>query len=325
VQPLRGITVKSALSTPPRALGTISLAAGVLTVGWKMGSGINAKFLKFGVPDASNAGPANYRWDKIVWTPALARQWADARWPAQDGWVIWARQTCCNYSPRDWWYNPECVASPYGFVPPEPFAIGGPVWSGSTCYNPAPPGYTDAFVYYASAPENALGAPGPIEPYTNQPYTYSKPAPTPPPQTTVEQSIDNELAKPENSLLRQWLNYQLFSPGEEDPLGIEPPNPDIEFIDFDRHFNDHGEQFVPAYTDKRKYWRDAADIVERGQDGPNRDPAILRCRRFGDDPADIYWDTERSAWVIVKDGKIVTGGWTTFWSSATSSINGRVV
>jgi hypothetical protein len=189
VQPLRGITVKSALSTPPRALGTISLAAGVLTVGWKMGSGINAKFLKFGVPDASNAGPANYRWDKIVWTPALARQWADARWPAQDGWVIWARQTCCNYSPRDWWYNPECVASPYGFVPPEPFAIGGPVWSGSTCYNPAPPGYTDAFVYYASAPENALGAPGPIEPYTNQPYTYSKPAPTPPPQTTVEQSI----------------------------------------------------------------------------------------------------------------------------------------
>jgi hypothetical protein len=76
-------------------------------------------------------------------------------------------------------------------------------------------------------PENALGAPAPIEHYTTQPYDKSSPAPTPPPQTTVEQSIENELAKPENSLLRQWLNYELGSPGERDPVGngvnVPPP------------------------------------------------------------------------------------------------------
>jgi hypothetical protein len=34
------------------------------------------------------------------------------------------------------------------------------------------------------------------------------------------------LDKPEHSLLRQWLNYMLFSLGEEDPLGIDEPNPE---------------------------------------------------------------------------------------------------
>jgi hypothetical protein len=299
-QQVRGITVKTALSTPPRALGTISLAAGVFTVGWKAGSGINAKFLKFGVPDTSNAGPADYRWDRIVWTPALTRQWADGRWPAQDSWVIWARQTCCNYSTRDWWYNPECVASPYGFQPPEPFVIGGPVWSGSFCYNPAPPGLTDAFVYYASAPENALGAPAPIAPYTNQPYTYSTPAPTAPPQTTVEQSIDNELAKPENSLLRQWLNYQLGSPGEEDPLGIGEPHPDIDFPNREEKWQTHRHDFDPEHADAEEYWRDAADVIRKTNDGW---PDFEKCVRQSDQ-AEIYWDPERETIVIVKDGKI---------------------
>jgi hypothetical protein len=218
-QQIRTTTVKTGLSRAPRVLGTIGLAVDTAVVAWKIGSGINAKIFRFGVPDMSNAGPANYNWDKIVWTQALKRTWAGAQWPAEDGWVLWARQTCCNYSPRDWWYTPDCVASPYGFMPPAPFATQGPLWSGSTCYNPAPPGYTDAFVYYAWAPENALPAAGPIEPYTNQPYRYSSSALAPPPQTTVEQSIETELEKPENSLLRQWLNYELGSPGETDPVG----------------------------------------------------------------------------------------------------------
>lgn len=49
-QQIRGITVKSALSTAPRALGTVGLVVGVFEVGWRIGSGINAKFLKIGVP-----------------------------------------------------------------------------------------------------------------------------------------------------------------------------------------------------------------------------------------------------------------------------------
>jgi hypothetical protein len=305
-QEIRTTTVKPGLAPPLRLLGTVALAVETFRVGWKIGSGANAKYFGIGVPDTSHAGPENYKWDKIVWTPANTRSWAGAQWPAQDGWVIWNRQTCCNYYPGDWWFGDDCVSAPHDFTPPEPFTTQGPVWSGSFCYNPAPPGYTDALVYYGWAPENALKAPGPIEPYTNQPYSYSRSAPTPPPQTTVEQSIEDELAKPENNLLRQWLNYELGSPSETDPLGIGQPNADIEFIELDRHFQDHGDDFIIPYTDKRTYWRDAADIVERGQDGPNRDPAILRCRRLGDDPAEIYWDTNRSAWVIVKHGTIVT-------------------
>ena len=48
---IRTITVKSAVSTPPRALGAIGLAVGTFELGWKMGTGINAKFLRVGLPD----------------------------------------------------------------------------------------------------------------------------------------------------------------------------------------------------------------------------------------------------------------------------------
>src|SRR5215208_3859972 len=40
---VRTLTVKSALSTAPRALGTIGLAAGTLELGWKIGTGIHTK------------------------------------------------------------------------------------------------------------------------------------------------------------------------------------------------------------------------------------------------------------------------------------------
>lgn len=155
-------------------------------------------------------------------------------------------------------------------------------------------------------------SPGGVEDYSDQPYDHEVPSWQVPWDVTVHDQVRNRAlseidGKPqEYPTLRQWLDYHLYHPGVEDPLGIGEPNPDIEFIELDRHFTDHGQKFSPGYTDKRKYWRDAADIVERGQDGPNRDPAILRCRRLGDDPAEIYWDTDRQAWVIVKDGKIVT-------------------
>ena len=150
--------------------------------------------------------------------------------------------------------------------------------------------------------ENALRAAGPVENYTGQPYDKATSAPAPPPQATVEQSIENELEKPENGPLRQWLNYVLGSPGEEDPLGIGEPNPEIEFPGFIEHWTDHGEEFTPAYDDPVEYWRDAADIVERGE---TSDPDVLKCVRPSDG-AELYWDTVRRAIVIVKDGKIVT-------------------
>ena len=190
-QQIRGITVKSALSTPPRALGTIALAAGVFEVGWKIGSFANAKFLRLGVPPATD-GPQNYQWNKITWRTARSGQYSGAYYPAQDGWVPVLRQTCCRYSEVDRWFNAPCTFS--GFVPPAPFATQGPEPSTASCYTPN--GNVPVDVYYGWAPENALGAPAPIEPYTNQPYTKSSPAPTPPPQTTVEQSIERSSSSP---------------------------------------------------------------------------------------------------------------------------------
>jgi hypothetical protein len=295
---IRGVTVKSALSTPPRALGAISLAAGSFELGWKIGSFANAKWLRIGLPDPPHpkANPAE---GMLIFKNAGFNSPTNTTPLPADGWLLrW------NYGSSQW----TSVNLSHGWAdgcayltePPADFNVLPGVSSVPWCEQPP----VSVESYWLE--ENQLAAPGPIEDYTDQPYTRSDPAPTPPPRSTVEQSIENELEQSETSLLRQWLNYQLGSPGETDPLGIDEPNPDIEFIELDRHFTDHGQKFSPAYTDPWTYWRDAADIFRRGQDGPNRDSAILRCRRLGEDPAEIYWDTDRHAWVIVKDGKIVT-------------------
>jgi hypothetical protein len=58
-QQVRSVTAKSALSTPLRALGTVSLAVGTFELGWKIGNGFNAKFLRIGLP-ANGEIPAAY-------------------------------------------------------------------------------------------------------------------------------------------------------------------------------------------------------------------------------------------------------------------------
>lgn len=158
-------------------------------------------------------------------------------------------------------------------------------------------------VLWGYAPENALRAAGPIEPYTDQPYQRSSLAPTSPPQTTVEQSIQDELTKPENELLRDWLNYQLGSPGQRDPLGIDPPNAGIEFPDFEEHWGDHWEEF-PQYSDPWEYWQGAVDIVERGDRSPSGGEGVLKCERS--DGSFVYWDLSKATFVVVRDGKIET-------------------
>lgn len=297
-QRIRGVTGKTGLSKPLRALGTIGLAVGTLEVGWQIGSGINAKFLKLGVPPATD-GPDYYRWDRIRWLEANSREYYGAFYPAQDGWVIELKQTCCNYSEVDRWFGAPCTFS--GFVPPDPFVTQGPAPAAATCWTPDGPSPID--VYWGWAPENALGAPGPIEDYTNQPYGLWSPAPATPPQTTVEESIENELEQPENDLLLDWLNYQLGAPNAEDPVGNGPPNAGIEFIDFEEHFEQHEDDF-PEYGDPWEYWQGAVDVVERGDRDPNGSEGVLRCERS--DGALIYWDLDKRALVIVKDGKITT-------------------
>lgn len=145
----------------------------------------------------------------------------------------------------------------------------------------------NSHAYYAYAPENGFRAAGPAESYTGQPYYGSMPAPTPPAQTTVEQRVQTELEKPETSELRQWLNYKLGSPGEQDPTGVGAPNPlkvpapatapgedapnyveTLEEDGLDRYKIVVPETFEPGYGDGKVFRVDPApgSAVQAGQE-----------------------------------------------------------
>lgn len=219
---VRAMGAKAGLSVPLRALGTVGLVVGTFEIGWKIGTGINAKFLKIGIPEWSAASSMR-NWTSIRWRQARSRSFFGAYYPAQDGWLINVSH-CCNGSSVDRWAGEPCPVS--GLVPPAPFITQGPEASTARCAAPDG-GYVAQDVYYGWAPEDALTPTGPIEEYTSQPYSRSSAAPRPPSQTAVEQAVDSELDKPDNELLRQWLNYQLGSPGEQDPTGdgVNVPQP----------------------------------------------------------------------------------------------------
>lgn len=282
----------SQLSPALRALGTIGLTVGAFDLGWKIGSGLNAKFLKIGIP--ANGTLGDYYSPQIDFRQAGERSqlWYQIPVP-EDAWV-WSIYSSAFSWQRSMEYRGAGTTNcPWQiFAPPAGFTeVSIPMGCGDG------PGS----LRIAYMPEDGLAAKSSIQDYTTQPYDYASPAPTPPPQTTVEEAMEEQLEKPENESLRQWLNRKLGSPREEDPLGVDPPNPDIEFPGFFTHWEDHGDEFATPYEDPLEYWRDAAEIVESGDNG---NPDFLKCERS--DGALIYWDSAKRAIVIVKDGKIVT-------------------
>jgi hypothetical protein len=288
-QQVRGVTVDAALSAPLRALGTIYLAKGTFELGWKIGSGINAKFLHIGIPELTDDS-AGGTWDRINWRTANELEYSGAHYPVQEGWVA-------NFG-TDRWFAAPCPFT--GFSPPPPFTVQGPVDSDAQCWAGAQ-GYPQIKVLYAWAPENALLAPRPIEPYTDQSYNRSTAAPDPPPQATVEQSVDSALAKPENAELRQWVNYELGSPSETDPTGVGLPNPDIPFEKRREKWEKHDHEFATPHEDENDYWRDAADVIKKADDGTDGYDQCVRSNG-----TKIYWDESRGAIVFVDGGEIQT-------------------
>jgi hypothetical protein len=192
-------------------------------VGWKIGSGIRARWLRIGVPDSTFDHNAYY-WDQIQWATARGGEYSNGYYPEADGWILSFREDCCNYGHWNRWFNDECAFGP--FTPPKPFQVKGPVATQAQCWSPITGETEGVDIYYAWADENALLAPGPIEDYHGQPYTYSSPAPAAPSRQDAENAIEDELAKPENDLLRRWINHMLGSPGEDDPLKATMPSCD---------------------------------------------------------------------------------------------------
>lgn len=258
--------MRSGLLHAPRVLNTVGLAAGTFEIGWKIGDGINAKFLRIGLPDppAPKSGPSS---GSLKFFPAGTFTGLNSSPLPEAGWVLrypYSGQTWHVVNLSGGWSHP-CA---YLTGPPFGFRVL-PGTATNWCDPVAP-----VESYWLK--EHELGASGPIEPYVAQPYSKYHGTPTSPPQQDVEDAVDDELSSAENSALRQGLNYQLGSPGETDPLGVGDQNPDIEFPTFFPHWEDHGDEFAVPYEDPLEYWRDAADIVERGEAG---DPDILRCVR----------------------------------------------
>jgi hypothetical protein len=297
------IPIEEGLAPRPGPLYQLALAATAFDVGWKIGSGINAKLLHLGLPGSPDTTALNPRLQFVQAGTVLHPNHV----MPYDGWVWMFDVACCNGLNHWFEYTDPLTEECSQFVvePPQGWGEIYRTVDSSSCWR----GY---FRDPATAPTNTLSLIGhendvigsaPIEDYNGQQYGVESPAPTPPPRTTVEQGIRDELAKPESELLTQWLNYHLGSPNETDPLGVGPPNSDIEFVDWYEHWKEHGHEFTPQYDDPEEYRRDATEIVERKRNG---DPDILVCQRGGDDPADLYWDPERQAIVVVKDGKITT-------------------
>jgi hypothetical protein len=299
---IRNLTVEEGLSTAPRAMGTIGLAVGVFEIGWKIGSGLNAKFLKIGVPEAIPHTNTDFRGNgfgqDLVWHAAGFRAEGGGKVIQPVDGFTWTRIVDGGYRYSYWKTGtPDSGCDMNRVAPPAELVIETATIAGKDCGYGEDRASTDYHVAYV--PDEQLGAPGPIEPYTNQPYSKSSSAPTPPAQTTVQQGIEDALDNPENGVLRDWVNYKLGSPGQTDPTGLGPANAAIEFPDWFDKWQKHGQEFENPYADPVEYRRDATEIVERGDRG---DEGFIKCNRV--DGATIYWDPDRRAIVIVKDGKI---------------------
>jgi hypothetical protein len=294
------VTVRSALSTPLRAVGTLALIDGAAELGWKLGSGANAKYLKIGVPEPSPGDSAYDNYPEALefltqgtGLPGISVS-PSLRTMPEDGW-LWRLQAgryvvegagACSH-PLTAPVGPYVTIT--GDVQPTK-CPGDDYW--------APPRQVPLYAYYI--PENDVGVVGPIENYNGQPYTVTRYAPSAPSQSATEGAIDQALGS-SNAVLRQWLNYWLGSPGETDPTGVGAPNANIEFPGYVQHWIDHGQKFATPYDDPAEYWQDAAEIVERAEAG---DADYIKCQRSDGDM--IYWDPDKRAIVIVRDGKIVT-------------------
>jgi hypothetical protein len=300
------VLTKERLAPRPGPLFGLALAPVAFEVGWKIGSGINAKLLRLGLPGSDDPSITNPRLQFVGAGTAL---YTNHIMP-YDGWVFTFDTPCCN-GINQWgeYVHPDTdKCSKFIVQPPDDWGEIGEIlrsFNNAQCWRgwfedpPTAPTNTLS----AIAPENAVVAPTPAEDYTDQPYTYETPAPTPPPQTTVEQGIEDELAKAENELLRDWLNYHLGAPNAQDPVGNGPQNASIRFDRFEEHFADHGHQF-PEYSDAWEYWQGAVEVVERGDRSPSGGEGVLRCERS--DGALVYWDVDRGALVILEDGNIST-------------------
>jgi hypothetical protein len=234
-----------------RALGGFFLAVDSFELGWRIGTGINTKWLKFGVPE-EKIDPQSATWDRLIFVPANSHSYFGATWPAKDSWVGYF-----NYSGNlyDRWFQGACTFS--GFSPPAPLSVqhaASP--STAQCYSPTyRTNVTVNPVKYAAIGEDELPAKSPVEDYGSQPYSLSTSDWTGKPTSAsdLQSRVASALADDRNERAMAWYAHQLDpmsyadDPADDDGDDCALSSPSNEDPAPDRGTADSGPEFVARY------------------------------------------------------------------------------
>lgn len=205
------------LPTLAEAVPDIELVALTFELGWRIGTNLNAKFLHIGIPSRTDG--ATY----CVTSPCpehLQLVAASQSSPLCPWWSSNDTTHCVTAPVYQWTVT---IFNPYGSntlntrqVPDGsgPDCDGDPpipavmhVMNGTStirCFNPS----SEQFGYLTPAELYQHGPIKDFDPSTDQP-TITSPAPSLPPQATVEQSIIDKLEADGSELSRAWLDWAL--------------------------------------------------------------------------------------------------------------------
>lgn len=205
-----------------RFLGTVGLALGAFDLGWKVGTGLNTKLLKIGIPAGGDHGTdycSGTCPQRLTYTTSLTPfpDWAGPDYPSSEGGVFAWQWTICSFSCQTRSTRqvpdgggPACDGDPS--IPSSLHVITA-MSAGTRCS--ATPVTTQAGYLLPSE----LGASAPVDDYTDQPYdvqTTSWPdAPTS--QDQLKTRVRAGFEGGEYPFAEAWYAHQLDPQTYEDP------------------------------------------------------------------------------------------------------------
>jgi len=244
---------KAKLIPARTSLGTVQLGAAAAYIGWKIGSGVNAKWLHIGVGSWSSppAGVfngltlSNVRLSPCSPTPA----------PGNCGSYTDSNPTCCAahpvpYEEGSWvtnWHwsyqfgsgdtssfmDPQSTSTDCATPENLPPNVGatkkkGTPYNRNTPWNPCTDNVTPAAWVVGADSGSAPKLAGAPEPYTNQQVDVATPFPTAPSQLQFDSDTAAIVADPKNTNAIQWGLNATNEPGEGDADLPSPGDPTVE-------------------------------------------------------------------------------------------------